>query len=120
MMRSLLGAALHAPCRSHAFGEVHLAAHRGGVRSVGEVFTHITAANCGIAGARGTAPPAGIDLQAITGLFADKPKVLQAMKDSFGHFRNAIVAFNDADADKPQKMFNRQTTLRGSFHMITG
>src|SRR5256885_16529627 len=63
-----------------------------GVRSVGEVFTHITAANCGIAGARGTAPPAGIDLQAITGLFADKPKVLQAMKDSFGHFRKAIVA----------------------------
>src|SRR5439155_499508 len=88
--------------------------------SVGEVFTHITAADCGIAGARGTAPPAGIDLKAITGLFADKPKVLQAMKDSFGHFRNAIVALNDADADKPQKMFNRQTTLRGSFLMITG
>src|SRR6266550_117721 len=43
-----------------------------GVRSVGEVFTHITAANCGIAGARGTAPPAGIDLKALTGLFADK------------------------------------------------
>src|SRR5439155_27324102 len=64
--------------------------------------------------------PAGIDLQAITGFFADKPKVLQAMKDSFGHFRNAIVALNDADADKPQKMFNRQTTLRGSFLMITG
>jgi hypothetical protein len=29
------------------------------------------------------------------------------MKDSFGHFRNAIVALNDADADKPQEMFNR-------------
>jgi hypothetical protein len=42
------------------------------------------------------------------------------MKDSFGHFRNAIVALNDADADKPQKMFNRQTILRGSFLMITG
>src|SRR6266550_1770950 len=74
-----------------------------GVRSVGEVFTHITAANCGIAGARGTTPPAGIDLKAITGVFADKPEVLQAMKDSFGHVRNAIVALNDADADKPQR-----------------
>jgi len=30
-------------------------------------------------------------------------KVLQARKDSFGHFRNAIVALNDADADKPQR-----------------
>src|SRR6266403_472831 len=91
-----------------------------GVRSVGEVFTHITAANYGIARALGTVPPAGFDFKAITGLSGDKPKVLQAMKDSFAHFRNAIVALNDADADKPQKMFNRQTTLRGSFLMITG
>src|SRR3984893_4784761 len=90
-----------------------------GVRSVGEVFTHITAANYGIARALGTAPPAGIDLKAITGLSGDKPKVLQAMKDSFAHFRNAIVALNDADADKPQKLFNRQTTLRGSFMSMT-
>ena len=42
------------------------------------------------------------------------------MKDSFAHFRNVVAALNDADADKPQKMFNRQTTLRGSFLMITG
>jgi uncharacterized damage-inducible protein DinB len=91
-----------------------------GVRSVGEVFTHITAANYGIARALGTAPPASLDFKAITGLSGDKPKVLQAMKDSFAHFRSAIVALNEADADKPQKMFNRQTTLRGSFIAITG
>jgi hypothetical protein len=42
------------------------------------------------------------------------------MKDSFAHFRNAIAALNEADEDKPQKMFNRQTTLRGSLIMITG
>jgi hypothetical protein len=45
-----------------------------GVRSVSEVFTHITAANYGIAGALGTAPPAGIDLKAITGLSGDNLK----------------------------------------------
>jgi len=65
----------------------------GGVRSAGEVFTHIPAANYGIAGALGTAPPAGFDFKAITAL---------------------------SDAGKPQKMFNRQTTLRGSFLIITG
>jgi uncharacterized damage-inducible protein DinB len=91
-----------------------------GVRSVGEVFTHITAANYGIARALGTVPPAGLDLKAITGLSGDRAKVLQAMKDSFAHFRNAITALNDADAGKPQKMFNRETTLRGSFIAITG
>jgi uncharacterized damage-inducible protein DinB len=91
-----------------------------GVRSVGEVFTHIVAANYGVARALGTAPPAGIDFKAIMGLSSDKPKVLQAMKDSFAHFRGAIIALNEADADKPQKMFNRSTTLRGSFIVITG
>jgi uncharacterized damage-inducible protein DinB len=91
-----------------------------GVRSVGEVFTHITAANYGVARALGTAPPPGFDFKAIIGLSGDKPKVLQAMKDSFAHFRGAIIALSDADADKPQKMFNRQTTVRGSFIMITG
>ena len=90
------------------------------VRSVGEVFTHIIAANYGVARALGTAPPAGLDFKAIPALSADKPKVLQALKDSFAHIRGAIVALSDADADKPQKMFNRQTTLRGSFIMVTG
>jgi uncharacterized damage-inducible protein DinB len=91
-----------------------------GVRSVGEVYAHIVAANYGIARALGTAPPAGLDFKGIQALSGDKPKVIQALKDSFAHFRSAILALNDADADKPQKMFNRQTTLRGSFIMITG
>jgi uncharacterized damage-inducible protein DinB len=91
-----------------------------GVRSVGEVFTHITTGNYGIARALGTATPAGFDPKAIAALSADKPKVLQALKESFAHFRSAIIALNEADADKPQKMFNRSTTLRGSFIAITG
>lgn len=91
-----------------------------GVRSVGEVFMHITAANYGIAGALGTPPPPGFDFKALAALATDKPKALQAMKDSFAHFRGAIAALSDANADKPQKMFGRQTTLRGSFIMITG
>jgi uncharacterized damage-inducible protein DinB len=91
-----------------------------GVRSVGEVYAHIVAANYGIARALGTAPPAGLDFKAIPALSGDKPKLIQALKDSFAHFRGAIIALNDADADKPQKMFNRQTTLRGSFIAITG
>ena len=92
----------------------------GGVRSVGEVFTHLAAANYSIAKALGTASPAGFDPKAIAALSADKAKVLKTLKDSFAHFRGAIIALNEADADKPQKMFNRSTTLRGSFIAITG
>jgi uncharacterized damage-inducible protein DinB len=91
-----------------------------GVRSVGEVFTHIIQANYGIGRALGAPLPAGLDFKAISAISGDKPRVLQALKDSFAHFRGAILALNEADADKPQKMFNRQTTLRGSFIMITG
>jgi len=91
-----------------------------GVRSIGEVYTHIVAANYGVARALGTQPPAGFDFKSITAMSTDKAKTVQALKDSFAHFRQAIQALSDADADKPQKMFGRQTTLRGSFIMITG
>lgn len=90
-----------------------------GVRSVGEVFMHITAANYGVSRALGTALPSGVDLKAIQAFSGDKPKVLQALQESFAHLRNATLALND-DADKPQKMFGRQSTLRGSFMMIIG
>jgi hypothetical protein len=53
-------------------------------------------------------------------LSGDKPKLLQALKDSRAHFRGAIIALSEADADKPQRMFGQQTTVRGSFIMITG
>jgi uncharacterized damage-inducible protein DinB len=91
-----------------------------GVRSIGEVYAHIVAANYGLARALGTQPPAGFDPKAITAAANDKPKIVQALKDSFAHFRQAVAALNDADADKPQKMFGQQTTLRGSFILITG
>jgi len=89
-----------------------------GVRSVGEVYAHIVAADYGVARALGTQPPAGLDMKSVMSLANDKPKLMQALKDSFAHFRGAILALSDADADKPQKMFNRQTTVRGAFMMI--
>jgi uncharacterized damage-inducible protein DinB len=91
-----------------------------GVRSVGEVYTHIIAANYAIARALGTQPPAGFDFKSIGAMSNDKPKVLEALKESFAHFRQAILAISDSDMDKPQKMFGRQTTVRGAFIMITG
>ncbi len=92
--------------------------HSEGVRSVGEVYTHIISANYGVASALGTLPPAGYDFKAIAALSEDKAKVLPVLKESFAHFRGAILALSDADGDKPQKMFNRQTTLRGALMMI--
>jgi|SRR5450631_4285046 uncharacterized damage-inducible protein DinB len=91
-----------------------------GVRSIGEVYAHIVAANYGIARALGTQPPAGVDFKAIAATAGDKVKIVQELGESFVHFRKAILALSDADADKAQKMFGRDTTQRGAFIMITG
>lgn len=91
-----------------------------GVRSVGEVYMHVVAANYGIAKALGTPFPAGIDPKALMASANDKAKVVQGLKDSFAHFRSAILAIKDSDMDNAQKMFGRQTTVRGAFIMITG
>jgi uncharacterized damage-inducible protein DinB len=91
-----------------------------GVRSIGEVYTHIAAANYGVARALGTPLPAGIDPKALNALAADKAKTLQTLKESFAHFRNAILAIKDADLNNAQKMFGQDTTVRGAFFMITG
>lgn len=91
-----------------------------GVRSVGEVFIHITQANYGIGKAFGKDFPAGVDPKTLSAMATDKAKTVQALKDSFAHFRQAILALGDGDADKPMKMFGRQTTTRGAFILNTG
>lgn len=91
-----------------------------GVRSIGEVYAHIAAANYGLARAVGTPVPNGVDVKAIQAAANDKTKMLQSLNDSFAHFRQAIMAISDSDLDKSQKMFGTQTTVRGAFIMITG
>ena len=91
-----------------------------GVRSIGEVYAHIAAANYGIARALGTPLPAGIDPKTINAAAGDKAKTIQTLKDSFAHFRAAILAIKDADLNNAQKMFGQDTTVRGAFIMVTG
>jgi len=91
-----------------------------GVRSIGEVYAHIAAANYGLARALGTPIPNGIDPKAINAAAGDKAKTLQNLKDSFAHFRSAILAIKDGDLDNAQKLFGQETTVRGAFIIITG
>lgn len=91
-----------------------------GVRTVGEVYMHIVDRNYVYARMLGTPVPAGIDLKTLPASAGDKAKVLQALKDSFLHFRNAILAVKDSDLDKEIKTSRGQTTIRGAFFMISG
>ena len=91
-----------------------------GVRSIGEVYMHVVSGNYGFAKMLGTPLPAGVDPKAMMAFAGDKAKVSQALKDSFAHFRDAILTIKDSDLDKEIKTPRGQTTIRGSFFLICG
>ena len=91
-----------------------------GVRTVGEVYMHIASVNYAYARMLGTPPPAGFDAKALMISSGDKTKVIQALKDSFLHFRNAILAIKDSELDKEIRTPRGQTSIRGAFFLITG
>jgi len=43
---------------------------------------------------------------------------MEALKNSFGYLRARVLQLSDGDGDKAQRMFNRQTTLRGALMII--
>jgi uncharacterized damage-inducible protein DinB len=81
---------------------------------------HVAAANYGFARMLGTPVPAGVDPKTLPASANDKAKVMQALKDSFAHFRGAILAVKDSDLDKEVKTPRGQTTIRGTFFQMSG
>jgi uncharacterized damage-inducible protein DinB len=91
-----------------------------GVRTIGEVYMHVVTANYGYAKMLGTPYPAGLDPKALVAGVNDKAKVIQALKDSFAHMREAILAIKESELEKEIKTPRGQTTIRGFFFMISG
>src|SRR5437879_11300305 len=60
-----------------------------GVRSVSEVFLHVAAGNYGILRRVGAQPPEGLDLRGLEKSTTEKAKVVEALKASFAHVRQA-------------------------------
>ena len=85
-----------------------------GVRSISEVYLHVAAANFGLGSVLGTAPPEGFDGKGYEKSTTDKTKIVDALTESFAHFRGAIEKLTAADADKPVKLFGQETTTRGA------
>ena len=50
-----------------------------GVRSVGDVYIHISAANYGVGHALGASLPAGLDFKSVMAMATDKAKTVQAL-----------------------------------------
>jgi uncharacterized damage-inducible protein DinB len=84
-----------------------------GVRSVAEVFLHVSAANYNLYKLVGTPPPEGIDIKNLEKSTTDKVKVIATLKDSYAHARKAITAMPDSDLEKSFDWFGGKNTERG-------
>lgn len=85
-----------------------------GVRSISEVFLHAATANFSLPRRLGTPPPAGFDPRGFDRSTTDKAKIVQTLKDSFAHVRQAISNVSDADIEKKVDWIGgTQNTYRG-------
>ena len=83
------------------------------VRSVAEVFLHVSAANYNLYKMVGSQPPEGIDIKNLEKSTSDKAKVIAVLKDSYAHARHAITAMSDSDLEKSFDWFGGKNTERG-------
>ena len=83
------------------------------VRSIAEVFLHVSAANYNLYKLVGTPPPAGFNVVGFDKSTTDKAKITATLKDSFAHAKQAIKAMSDADLEKSLDWFGGKNTQRG-------
>lgn len=84
-----------------------------GVRSISEVFMHVAGGNYLIAQSAGAKAPA--DLSREMEKISDKAKVVETLKHSFDHVRQALLSTADSDLAKETKLFGRPTTVGAVF-----
>lgn len=72
-----------------------------GVRSIGEVFLHVSAANYGIPSKMGVTIPAGVDAKNLEKSTTDKAQIIDQLNKSFANAHAAVAALTNADFAKP-------------------
>jgi len=88
------------------------------VRSPGEVFMHVAAANYGIPTFMGVKPPEGFDFATYEKSKTKKADVQKALKDSFVHMKEALSHASDEDMEKPVELFGMKLSQRGAYLML--
>jgi uncharacterized damage-inducible protein DinB len=89
-----------------------------GVRTVGEVFMHVSAANYGVPSFIGFPAPAGFNFGTYEHSLTKKSEIIKSLKDSFAHMEGALKGMSDAEMDKPAELFGMKTTKRGAFLLL--
>ena len=86
------------------------------VRSTSAVFMHVAGGNYFLPTFWGVKPPEGLsrEMEKET----DKAKVIDALKKSFDHARNAITSASDADLERKIKLFGQDATVREAMMVV--
>lgn len=88
-----------------------------GVRSVSEVYMHVVWGNYSIPRFAGVQLPTGVSRD-MEKTVTEKAQVVDWLKKSFAHVRQAMLNTPDADLDKPTKLFGRDATVREVFFTL--
>jgi len=89
-----------------------------GVRSTGEVFMHVAAANYGLPSFVGVKPPDGFDFATFEKSKTKKAEIVQTLRASFEHMGTALKAMSEEDMEKPAEFFGMKTTSRGAYLLL--
>jgi len=90
-----------------------------GVRSTGEVFLHVAAANYGIPTFWGIAPPEGFAFDGFEQSMTAKGDIQKSLAKSFDHMEKSIENADDAALTKRIKLFGEtDTTVRGAYLLL--
>lgn len=89
-----------------------------GARSVSEIYMHIASGNFGFMRLLGAEPPAGIDPRALEKTVTEKTRVVETLKKSFEHVRQAVLKTSDTDLDKAVQFFGQPSTIRNVLYTV--
>ena len=84
-----------------------------GVKSVAEVFLHVSAANYNMYKLVGAPAPDGLDVAGMEQSTTDKAKVIATLQASYAHAKKAITDMPDANLDKTMDWMGGRITQRG-------
>ena len=89
------------------------------VRSQGEVFLHVAAANFGIPAMLGIkAPPEGFKFDGYEKSLTKKDDISKALQASFTHMKEGLAHMSDAEMEMPAELFGMKTTRRGAYMLL--
>lgn len=89
-----------------------------GVRSQGEVFLHVAAANYGLPSMWGVEAPEGFSFQGYEQSITGKENIKQALAASFEHVEKGFLSLSEEDLAKEANVFGRETTVRWGYLLI--